>query len=138
MADSILTARVAEMRASGLGYKKIGAELGLSRDRVRYICKQLEKNSTPSAPADHHTCIYCGRVIKPAKTGRPRKFCSDQCKNNYWKDHRDELKRNPAAVYTCACKYCGKTFESYGNRKRKYCCHEHYVLDYFGENAELT
>ena len=29
------------------------------------------------------------------------------------------------------CPYCHEIFESYGNKTRKYCCHEHYVLDRF-------
>lgn len=136
MVDKALSMRIAEMRNAGLGYKKIAAELGLGRDRVRYICKQMEKNPVDTAvPSNQSFCKYCGKQIKPSHTGRPRRFCSDKCKNNYWKDHRDELKRNPEAVYTCVCAYCGSTFESYGNKRRKYCCHQHYILDYFGKTS---
>ena len=30
------------------------------------------------------------------------------------------------------CPYCHEVFESYGNKTRKYCCHERYILYRFG------
>ena len=73
--------------------------------------------------------------MKKAKTGRPRRFCSEACRRAYWKMHREEINKSDKAIYTMECPYCGKIFESYGNKRRKYCCHEHYVLDRFGKKA---
>lgn len=136
MIDESLRNKIVEMRKNGLGYKKMAAELGMSRDRVRYIVKNMDKpSSRQQYPMNNPTCKYCGKMLHPARTGRPKKFCSDKCKNDYWKVHRDELNRNPEAIYIRECAYCGKTFESYGNRNRKYCCHPHYVLGHFGEKS---
>jgi len=43
--------RIRELRAQGLGYKRIGNELGLTRDAVRAICKRLESLRKRSAAA---------------------------------------------------------------------------------------
>ena len=39
---------------------------------------------------------------------------------------------NRKANYECTCEKCGKKFISYGNKDRKYCCHECYIEDRFG------
>ena len=36
------------------------------------------------------------------------------------------------AKNTCCCKQCGKPFTAYGNKGRKYCCHQCYIVDRFG------
>ena len=46
--------------------------------------------------------------------------------------HRAELRKKESSIYTMECPYCHEVFVAYGNKNRKYCCHEHYVLDRFG------
>ena len=36
------------------------------------------------------------------------------------------------AIYEYTCPTCGSAFTAYGNRHRKYCCHECYIADRFG------
>jgi hypothetical protein len=49
----------------------------------------------------------------------------------WWKEHPERLNRK--AVYGLVCAGCGKPFESYGNRYRKYCSHDCYIKDRFGD-----
>ena len=35
-----------------------------------------------------------------------------------------------------ALKYCGDTFEAYGNKTRKFCSHEHYIKFRFYEGEK--
>lgn len=39
-------------------------------------------------------------------------------------------------IYNFSCKYCGKSFSVYGNAHRKYCCHDCYIKDRFGDDSD--
>lgn len=41
-----------------------------------------------------------------------------------------------AAKNTIACAHCGKPFTAYGNKERKYCSHNCYISDRFGEERD--
>jgi len=128
------------LRKSGMSNRKIAEYTGVSYEKVRYQCK---KDDCDSIPVDEElpekiktreACAFCGKPITQDEhhRGRKKRFCCEKCRRTYWKIHRNEQKKNPKAIYTKVCAYCGKTFEVYGNKNRKYCCHEHYVADYFG------
>ncbi len=129
------------LRKQGLGYQTIAKMVNLTRDSVRSYCKNHGMNGVKVAYEMNakeriqkgEACAYCAGPISKAKTGRPARFCCDECRRAYWRSHRAEGIRSPEATYTMECAYCHKTFESYGNKKRKYCCHAHYVLDRFGD-----
>ena len=78
-------------------------------------------------------CLYCGREIKQPDTGRPKKFCTDKCRREWWKGHSDRINRKESAMYQVVCERCGTEFLSYGNRKRKYCSHNCYIKARFWE-----
>lgn len=128
------------LRKSGMSNRKIAEYTGVSYEKVRYQCK---KDDCDRIPVDEElpekikmrkACAFCGKPIakEEGRRGRKKRFCCEKCRRTYWKLHRNEQKKNPKAIYTKVCAYCGKTFEVYGNKNRKYCCHEHYVADYFG------
>ena len=81
---------------------------------------------------DGRACAFCGAELIQPETGRHKRFCSEICRRNYWRTHPNEIKQKSTAVYTMECHYCHEVFEVYGNKTRKYCCHEHYILDRFG------
>ena len=58
-----------------------------------------------------------------------RSIC-DACRNHWWKEHPYIIDRK--AYYDFTCPNCGKEFRTYGNSKRKYCCHECYIPHRFG------
>ena len=120
-------AQIEKLRESGMGYRLIANELGLSRDTVRYFCKTQDKgkNAKVRDGDDGRYCTQCGRILHTKATGRPKKFCSDACRLRYWKEHCG----NAEVVKVCA--YCGKTFNAAGHKSQKYCCRDHYFDDYF-------
>lgn len=108
---------IAVLRRQGLGYKKIAAQLDVPLSTVKSYCIRHNLQS-----GDGSLCVQCGMPLTKAKTGRPRKFCSLKCKNNYGYAHIFK-------EHTCLC--CGKTFLSH-KYDVKYCSHECYIKYRFG------
>lgn len=133
--------QIVEMRKKGIGYKNIASVVGLSRDIVRNYCKYHNLTGYSNALVKNvqermkngEACMYCGGELNRMQTGRPKKFCSDKCRRDWWKMHPEALKRSEAATYKLVCTHCGTTFISYGNKNRKYCCHDCYIKDRFWE-----
>lgn len=132
--DAIRREQAKLMCSNGLGYAKIIAATGLSKGVVRNFCTGLTEKE--EAVGDQGLkCTFCGADIEQhTGAGRPRKFCSDYCRRQYWRLHRQEQRKNPKILFTKTCRYCGKSFEIYGKNDRKYCCRDHYLKHYFGDN----
>ena len=119
-------AQIKELRVNGLGYRTIADSLGLTRDIVRNYCKANNMGGYAKATAlniqermaEGKVCVCCGKEITQPENGRPRRFCSDQCRRQWWKLHPEAGNRK--AVYSKVCVYCGKTFAAYGDNRRKY------------------
>ena len=132
--------KICELRMTGLGYRAIANEVELSRDVVRNFCKNNGMNgylanaddNIRKMVIDNALCLNCHIPIKQPKRGKARKFCSEECRRTWWKENADKGNRKETAVYKLVCEYCGEEFESYGNKNRKYCCHECYIKDRFG------
>ena len=103
---------IAVLRRQGLGYKKIAAQLDIPLGTVKTHCIRHNLQS-----GDGSLCIQCGLPLTKAKTGRPRKFCSSKCRNEYWHAHT-------IINHNCIC--CGKEFNSRVSNA-KYCSHECYI-----------
>lgn len=123
---------IRELRIKGKGYKAISAELGIPVSTVQSFCKRNNLNGSGSG--DGTRCLNCGKQIVQKPGVRKIKFCSDKCRWHWWNTHLNEVHRKSYKTYQC--KYCGKAFEVYGNRKRKYCCHECYIKDRFGGGSD--
>lgn len=138
--------QIRKLRAQGMGYRAIASTVNLSRDIVRNYCRskgiggfhvEYEMNLAERISSGR-ACAFCGADLKQPKTGRPKRFCSELCRRRFWRIHREEMKKKPTAIYTMECQYCHEIFESYGNKTRKYCCHEHYILDRFGKRERAS
>ena len=64
-------------------------------------------------------CPICGKLFKANTHGRPRKYCSKECKIK-----QKNIKRKERRIIIRKCQYCGKEFE--GNKKQIYCSSECY------------
>ena len=107
------------MRLEGHSPSVIAAKLGLSAGTVR---SHIHRHpNIPGAKA----CKNCGRPLMQPKGRREKKFCSDSCRMAWWNSHQEDVNRK--AYYELVCQHCGKEFESYGNKNRKYCCRACYV-----------
>lgn len=124
--------QIKQMRKQGIGYMKIGQELGIPHNTVRSFCRRNGLDGTLTL--DFARCKQCGRIIRSIPNCKPKKFCSDACRTAWWNSHPKEVKRN--AVYCFTCAYCGKNFKAYGNKKRKYCTHACYIADRYGKERD--
>ena len=120
--------QIRTLRLQGVSYAKIGKTLGISDNTVRSFCRRngLGKNAKNAV-----YCKQCGKLIKIIPKQKPKKFCSDVCRNTWWKMHQECITRKAVYEYICAC--CGKYFTAYGNNHRKYCSHACYIADRFGK-----
>ena len=109
------------MRLEGHTPSVIAAKLGIPASTVRSF---IHRN--PDVP-NTKQCLRCGKPVLQPKGRREKKFCSDRCRMDWWNSHQNAVNRK--AYYTLTCEYCGKEFESYGNKNRKYRCRTCYVAD---------
>ena len=68
-------------------------------------------------------CPQCGTAIVPNHKGRPRKFCSPECRSRWNNTHPKP--ENWKSTRIAVCPVCGKEFlasREYKS-KRKYCSH---------------
>ena len=107
------------MRIAGYQPSSIAVVLGVPPGTVRsYIHRHPDIPNTKS-------CKYCGKPVLQNAMGKEKKFCSDKCRMAWWNSHQDSVNRK--AYYNLICQNCGKEFESYGNKSRKYCSRECYT-----------
>lgn len=122
--------QVKQMRAKGMGYGAIAKALDVSINSVKTYCR---RNNLTVGAVDGNTayCECCGKEIQNIPGKKKKRFCSDKCRNAWWNENIDQIDKK--AQYELECAYCGKSFISYGNKGRKYCCHPCYVLDHHGD-----
>jgi endogenous inhibitor of DNA gyrase (YacG/DUF329 family) len=114
------------LRGKGLTYADIAERVGLNINTVKSFCRR-----TPLVEQDK--CRNCGKALCHSSKTRQKSFCSNHCRNSWWNNNRHELK--PRDTKQLACAYCGAEFAVAGKRDRKYCCHECYIADRYGDNA---
>lgn len=102
------------MRSRGKTAMDIALTLQISVNTVRSYIRRH-----PLEDAVRVECRQCGKLILQVKGRKAKYFCSDKCRNAWWNAHPEKVQRK--AYYRLTCAYCGKEFESYGNRNRKYC-----------------
>lgn len=104
--------RIAGLQRSGLGYRKIAAELGMSVDTVKSYCRRH--------PLPHYdaVCAQCGELLVQTPHKKKKRFCCDQCRMIWWKAHPDQIVRKK--VYTHTCLNCGDAFHSH-RANSQYC-----------------
>lgn len=129
-------AQIRILREKGTGYSKIAQSLGLSENTVKSYCKRNNLGGVAASSSQKNAigtgcCKNCGIPLSQQKGTKPKKFCSDKCRAVWWNSHLYVVKKK--AVYSQACAYCGKVFESYGNKNRRFCCHPCYIAGRFGE-----
>lgn len=102
------------LRSKGKSAADIAIALQISVNTVRSYIRRH-----PLEGAVRVGCRNCGKGIIQFSGRKAKYFCCDKCRNTWWNAHPEEIKRK--AYYHLTCEYCGKEFESYGNKKRKYC-----------------
>ena len=122
-----------QYRQSGMKYAEIARMIGLPETTVKSYCYRnpiINPSPVPAGPL----CPQCGKPITSGKF-RPRRFCSDACRNKYWLTHHEAAASR--AGKKMVCQHCGKPFTDYANRHRKYCSHPCYIAArYRGDQHE--
>lgn len=133
---------IRRLRASGEGYKRIAAMLGLSVNTVKSFCQRNNAKQAALHPVNTdrcHTslpqgnvtgeslCLRCGKPIAQISGRRERLYCSDACRMGYWRSQAKPM----GEIRRCAG--CGKVLLGH-DRSRKFCCHACYIAHRFGAN----
>ena len=71
-------------------------------------------------------CPYCGGQFEYSRSsgGQRRKYCSDECRVAYWREHQHLVQHK--VVRRAVCQHCGQEFEDCRTQGRKYCSRECY------------
>ena len=114
--------QIMAMRAQNITYAAISDALGIPISTIKTFCRRngITTDRTPNRPH----CKNCGGEIVNTPKARPRLFCSDQCKQAWWNNHRREHISEKIVPHTCQT--CGTVFADYSGAKRKYCSQECY------------
>lgn len=132
--------QIVNLRKKGHSYGQIADVLNISINTIKSFCRrnglvnsnakedlnELEKNLEDS---QYDNCKYCNEKLEKNHRGKPKKFCSENCRRKWWKENKE--KHNKKTFYTLTCQGCGIKFESYGNKERKYCNHNCYIKSRF-------
>ena len=120
--------KITQMRSEGVSYSSIANKLCLSENTVKSFCRRnnLGGNAVYIVSGTPGYCKQCGNQFSPSSQQKTKRFCSDQCRMKWWRMHPDMI--NKKAKYLLVCSCCGCSFESYGNKNRKYCSRKCYGL----------
>ena len=136
--------QVRRMRGEGKSYSKIATCLGISENTIKSYCQRNNlggiNDTSKAGQADiekevFNFCKNCGKSIEQRPGRKQRKFCSDECRITWWNSHMDLVSQK--SIYHLECMGCRKSFDSYGNKNRKYCTHACYIKDRFTKQAQL-
>lgn len=136
--------QVRRMRCEGKSYSIIAGCLGISENTIKSFSQRNNlggMNANSKAEQEdigkevNNFCKNCCRLIEHRPSKKPRKFCSDECRIAWWNSHMDLVSQK--SIYHLECMRCGKPFDSYGNKNRKYCTHACYIKDRFMKQAQL-
>ena len=122
--------RLKLLREKGYSYSKISKILSISENTIKSFCRRNKLNIVREKIVSEK-CKQCGNDYENNHKGPNKKFCSDRCRREWWKDHDYCICKK--AYYKLICCECGQEFQSYGNKDRKYCSHDCYIKNRFGK-----
>lgn len=104
--------RILDLHRKGMSRPEIAAELGISKDGVRYTLRKNGYNWTPKLAE----CQFCGMTFMEKQKGQ--RFCSPECRAE-----AAALRRKADTGIWKKCESCGKPYKakSAGRYKRKFC-----------------
>lgn len=131
--DRITKERIIDLRANGMKYAAIARLLDILVTTIKSFAYRHQKKIDAAYEAKRgKRCPHCGKLI-PAAKYRPRRYCSDECRQKYWATHQSEIHHPNWVDLTRSV--CQKTFQDYPKRGRKYCSHACYITARYGGTA---
>jgi endogenous inhibitor of DNA gyrase (YacG/DUF329 family) len=133
--------KIYKMRQIGMSYSKIASTIGISENTIKSYCRRNNLGANVSTKQKKEkemctSCKHCGKSLTQGTKGQPKKFCSENCRRLWWKANTND--HNKKAYYILSCVGCGKKFESYGNKIRKFCGHACYINYRFKKVGDLN
>lgn len=101
--------KINKMRQLGLSYQQMSVELNIPKSTIKTYCNRIGTS----------VCKNCGKPIRSMPKCKPRVFCSDKCRFEWWKHNKSAVSHKTNAQYICAV--CGKEFTLHRTRPGKYC-----------------
>lgn len=128
--------KIKVLREKGYSYSKIAVALNRSENTIKAFCRRNNLGGVKASRVNiknenYIKCKQCEKELEKREKGPRKKFCSDKCRRQWWKEHDYCIDRK--AYYKLTCEGCGNRFESYGNKVRKYCSHNCYIKKRFGK-----
>ena len=120
---------IKNMRQLGFTYSAIADSSGLSQNTVKSFCRR--ENIYVVYTMTDNMCKCCGNPLEHSSGKKKKTFCSDKCRSDWWNQNRQWVNRNNK--YSITCLSCGKEFDSYGGKERKYCSRKCYTRSRYGE-----
>lgn len=127
-------AQIAYMRSKSMSYNAIAEKLGLPLNTVKSHCRRNGLTGF-SKKQPLSVCLRCGKPLEQPPTGPKRKYCSDECRKLWWKEHPYLVERK--TCYSVVCPHCGKNFVTYNHKNQKYCSHTCYMAARFPDNPAV-
>ena len=133
---SVQKEKVKLMRGQGYSYSKIAITLNISENTIKAFCRRNNLGGVKGKEIKYedlkdNMCKKCGTMLGITNKGPRKKFCSDNCRRQWWKENDQLIDKK--AYYKAVCTQCGNMFKSYGNKNRKYCSHNCYIKKRFGK-----
>ena len=119
---------ILSMRSQGNTIPQIADELGISVNSIKSFCRRSQQNQAKDL------CKQCGKFLLHIPRRKPKTFCGDRCRYAWWSTRRDQFKHKVTTVAVCAG--CGKDFQYYGKKKRKYCSHPCYIANRYAGSSD--
>ena len=125
--DLTVKNQIKKLRKEGVGYKKISKELNISVNTVKSFCRN---NGLMVEDLKKECCRQCGQKLIQSVKMKQKKFCSNECRQQWWNAHRSNHLKTSATLLMCL--NCKNTFYAYSKEQRKYCSHQCYIAHRFG------
>ncbi|MFV0485400.1 MAG: RNA polymerase subunit sigma-70 [Candidatus Saccharimonadales bacterium] len=119
------------MRQNGLSYSAIANATNLSPNTIKSFCRRQNIDMGDADDEDYNVCNYCGKALLYYPGKKKKRFCNNKCRSGWWNHNRSWACRKKE--HLLLCHFCGAEFNSYGNKKRKYCGRECYFRSRYGE-----
>ncbi len=107
------------LRESGVPISSISEQLGISANTVKSYCQRHNIQSFNKPSKNIRFCLQCHKEITQTPHRKMKKFCRDKCRQLWWTEHSSIIRRS--SQIELICPVCGKTFQSYKSKHRKYC-----------------
>lgn len=106
--------QIISMRESGESYGNIAVLTGISESTIKTTCLRNKKKNDQLS-----YCKNCNKKLKLVEGKKKKVFCSDKCRMEYWKNHKELITKKPSLEKICPI--CNKPFNFYSSKNAKYC-----------------